>query len=629
MRKMTSPLLCSNRGLVVGKGPASKATHPQHKCHHHFPKYVYLSYMPCTRFINSIFQHPKTEGKRRATPVNAIASSSKPKQLVTEGGTSGERKGKARETRSDPRHPLRQSNRATKNQRNMAESDSGDEELNVKEEDTATELGEISEDDATSTLSSRKRKRALSVAVQRKALKRESNQTPAGAKRASRSQSLASVKASRIFPSYRCRVLALSASDGHWFIGTVTQEHKGDTYRVEFDDGSAENARSGSMRTLELRIGDEVQDNRGTKKMGKIVEVKNDMVVVSCVKGPNFDLPFPSLRIPPDIVETQWEDRPVTRKILAGVTNSSDRWATHSTLSENADDFLKGCAVIITSNQEKDEIVASMIANGTTLIEDWSDALQIGGTYSYDKGKGKARKGKGKSKSSQMPTSWKITKKEVQWFEASEERTVERVFVIADDVCQKPKYLVALALGVPCLSTTWIKDNLNDPDGKDWSRYLLPKGSFPSVDGEDILMSQSVNLRWGTDPDHLVNIMDNSAAVKLFAGMSILCVGDGYIPEQNEDRMDAVNKFENLNTISNRSKITSGVALIILAMGACQVIACNEWQHAPQDEEFDLAVFKDPKCMAKAGKPAGKSLHVSWAWVKQSLIRGVSVKPMF
>jgi hypothetical protein len=50
-------------------------------------------------------------------------------------------------------------------------------------------------------------------------------------------------------------------------------------------------------------------------------------------------------------------------------------------------------------------------------------------------------------------------------------------------------------------------------------------------------MSQSVNLRWGNDPDHLVNIMDNPAAVKLFAGMSILCVGEGYIPEQNEDRM--------------------------------------------------------------------------------------------
>jgi hypothetical protein len=90
-----------------------------------------------------------------------------------------------------------------------------------------------------------------------------------------------------------------------------------------------------------------------------------------------------------------------------------------------------------------------------------------------------------------------------------------------------------------------------------------------------------------------------------------------------------MNKFDNLNTISNRSKITSGVALIILAMGACQVIACNEWQHAPQDEEFDLIVFKDPKSMAKAGKSAGKTSHVSWAWVKQSLIRGVSVEPMF
>ncbi|KAJ4464163.1 hypothetical protein J3R30DRAFT_3771761 [Lentinula aciculospora] len=258
-----------------------------------------------------------------------------------------------------------------------------------------------------------------------------------------------------------------------------------------------------------------------------------------------------------------------------------------------------------------------------TLIEDWSDALQISGTYTYEKDKGRGKKGKSKDTGKRIPKSWTITKDQARWFEEPGQGTIQRVFVLADTVCQKPKYLTALALGVPCLSTNWMTDSLQNRNAKDWSRYLLPKGIDPP---QNARLSQSVNLDWGTMPENLENIMDNPYAHKLFAGMSVLCVGDDYIPEQNEERI-GVNHYEDLGlgalrTVTNRSKITSGVALIVLAMGASQVTAVANLRDASKDEHFDYVVFKDMKWNSKYPAPKAGTNYASWSWAKQCLIRG-------
>ncbi|KAJ3999162.1 hypothetical protein F5050DRAFT_1798020 [Lentinula boryana] len=471
-----------------------------------------------------------------------------------------------------------------------------------------------------------KRKRAVTTSVPRKVLKKEPGQTPAN--RTSRCQSTASVTTKKVNPLPLLRVLALY-TDGYWYPGSVGDFQKPDNYKIVYDDNSAEWARTGSMRRLEIRVGDEVTNSK-TNKSGTVKEVKEDMLVVSPSSGPNFDLSYRYLCIPCDKVEAQWEDRELTRTLLAGINDTSRQPA----LPEGADGFLRGCGIIITSsptalawNKEKFDIFASMIENGATLIEDWSDALQISGTYVYDKGKGK--KGKNKDAGIRKPKSWKITKDQARWFEELDKGSIQRVFVLADTVCQKPKYLIALALGVPCLSTNWMTDSLQEREAKDWNRYLLPKG----IDApHNVRLSQSVNLDWGTAPEHLMNIMDNPYAHKLFAGMSVLCVGDDYIPEQHEERMGANNHgelgFEALRTIRNRSNITSGVALIILAMGASQVIAVANFQDANKEEHFDFVVFKDPKWRSKHPTPKEGTSHASWAWAKQSLIRG-QMLPVF
>ncbi|GAW01150.1 hypothetical protein LENED_002730 [Lentinula edodes] len=558
----------------------------------------------------------RTSSKRKATPVTETVKdeSSKKKGRVT----------KAKTTMP----PARRSTRPTRNRRSLVESDSDgdidDEIVLIKEEDDVVTVSgdgvDMTPSPSAAGESHRKRKRSVAISVPRKALKKEHMQTPANHPRR---HSTASVNGKNTIQVASLRVLVLY-TDGYWYPGTVREFQTPDSYKILYDDNSAGWAKTGSMRQLELRVGDEVMDSK-TKKSGTVSEVKEDMIVVSG-SGITFDLTYRYLRIPCDKVEAQWSDRELTIGVLAGIHDTSRQ----SALPEGADSFLRGCGIIITSNpnalqwnKEKNEILAAMIENGATLIEDWSDALQTSGTYIYDKGKGK--KGKGKDTGNRNPKSWKITKEQARWFEDPDEGSIRRVFVLADAVCQKPKYLIALALGVPCLSTNWMTDSLQNRDAKEWSSYLLPKG-IDNYTSQNVRLSQSVNLDWGMMPEHLTNIMDNPYAQKLFSGSSVLCVGDDYIPEQHEERMSANNYDDHglgaLRIVTNRSKITSGVPLIILAMGASQVTAVANLQDASKDEHFDYVLFKDPKWNSKFPAPKEGTIYASWSWAKQSLIRG-------
>ena len=51
---------------------------------------------------------------------------------------------------------------------------------------------------------------------------------------------------------------------------------------------------------------------------------------------------------------------------------------------------------------------------------------------------------------------WVLRQGDIRWREKTGQG-VDKVFLISDDFHQKPKYLVALALGIPCLSVDWLK----------------------------------------------------------------------------------------------------------------------------------------------------------------------------
>ncbi|KAF5377049.1 hypothetical protein D9757_007703 [Collybiopsis confluens] len=482
---------------------------------------------------------------------------------------------------------IRKSTRSTRNRRDMAESDEEDM-GQIKEEDNATEFDdEYYVTPAPSTIgeSSRKRKRIAASSVSRKLSKQE----PSSAKRTPTLHRVAVDLKSPV------RVLALW-TDGQWYCGSIVTFMAPDTYEVAFDDGSKLKARIGSLRNLDLKKGDDVRV-LDLKKAGKVVELRGegrDMTVSVAIGSHVSDWKCRDFCVQSDKVEAQWKDR-----VLDGTLGEIEDPTAAYEVPENADSFLKDCGIIVTikdANEHHElhnDICAVMAGNRATLLEDWTDALTAQGTYT--------------------PSGWKITKEEVRWFEDMDKpNSLRRVFVIADTESTKPKYLIGLALGVPCLSSQYILDRRK---GQDWKAYLLPHGMYNSPLAGDVRLSQSVNLAWGSKPEHLSNIMENPTASKLFKSLSILCVGDNYIPER--EKCDSTPA--NIRRIS-KSKIASGEALVILAMGASQVTAVANLSDASKKEHFDYVVFKRNK---PTGTPkGGGTTHVSWDWVKQSLIRG-------
>ncbi|KIK57730.1 hypothetical protein GYMLUDRAFT_86625 [Collybiopsis luxurians FD-317 M1] len=489
---------------------------------------------------------------------------------------------------------LRKSTRSTRNRYDMAESDFSDEEAaKVKGEDSSSKPDDeeyMTPAPATTGGSSRKRKRNAS-SVPRKLFKEE----PSSSKRTP------SLQPAPVKVKNPARVLALW-TDGHWYCGSIAAFIAPDTYEVAFDDGSKLKARIGSLRILDLRLGDEVKVIK-TRKMGKVVELKGEgqeKIVSVAVGGRVSDLACYAFCIPADSVETQWRDRMLNSDLLEEIEGSTAQYE----LPENADSFFSGCGIIVTikdateHSELHNEICTVLAENGASLIEDWTDCLTAQGSYTS--------------------TSWTINKKDVRWFEdLNKPNSVRRVFVVADAESTKPKYLIGLALGVPCLSSHYLLDGFAKRKGEDWNPFLLPRGTYNSPLFGDIRLSQSINLQWGSKPEHLANIMDNPTASKLFEGQSILCVGENYIPEREKCDSTRVN----VRKIS-RAKVASGEALVILAMGASQVTAVANLNDAPKKEHFDYVVFKQIKASSTTCTPKGRTTYVSWDWVKQSLIRG-------
>ncbi|THU89556.1 hypothetical protein K435DRAFT_969074 [Dendrothele bispora CBS 962.96] len=173
---------------------------------------------------------------------------------------------------------------------------------------------------------------------------------------------------------------------------------------------------------------------------------------------------------------------------------------------------------------------------------------------------------------------------------------------MADEASQKSKFLFALAIGVPCLSLDWLFDE-DESRIHEWNRQLLPQGYSDHFNAR---ISQSVDVDWGNSPCHLKEIMDNPVPPKLFAGLSILCLG----PEIEPD-------------IHNLQK-TSGIPHIVLGMGAERVEFAMKWRLASKEKlKCDYIIIGRGNLDAE-DIPSNDKV-VPWNWVKQCLISGQTI----
>jgi len=178
-------------------------------------------------------------------------------------------------------------------------------------------------------------------------------------------------------------------------------------------------------------------------------------------------------------------------------------------------------------------------------------------------------------------------------------------FLVADDSSLKPKFLIALALGVPCVSTSWVQESANFNAEQEWTPHMLPQGYSEPLGAR---ASQQVDFDWGNSVHHLKQIMENKVACKLFNKKSILCVGSEIVPA-NKGRKNISEKAQ---------EARNAVTRIILSMGAKRVEAVTEITYASYSiAAYDYVVIKEPT-QYKSDLQDGHV--VTWAWVKDCLI---------
>lgn len=230
--------------------------------------------------------------------------------------------------------------------------------------------------------------------------------------------------------------------------------------------------------------------------------------------------------------------------------------------------------------------MAAIKHTGSTVFDDWGSIIKMEGRHSNANHR------------------WVIEKSDVSWTGSDD---IERVFLLADDANQKPKFLIALALGIPCVHVSWLHDSVSLGEEKEWHTYLLPQGYSDALHARP---SQQVDMDWGNSVHQLHDIMAESVACKLFDKMSILCVGPEMVPQPKGKKVTGADE--------KMQEARGAVARIILSMGAQVVEAVSQPKYASRPiSDYDLVVIKDTH-LYHTDLDKEKTVH--WTWVKDSLI---------
>ncbi|KAG5653828.1 hypothetical protein H0H81_010101 [Sphagnurus paluster] len=398
------------------------------------------------------------------------------------------------------------------------------------------------------------------------------------------------------------RVFALWKQDGHFYTGTVHAHSEGShsTYVIQFDDGTDGIVSVDNMRLLDLHVGDDVLVPSFTRgvKVTDTSGLVSGLVTVGLDTGPE-DVPLQAIKIASKTISYAWKDRilsptniittvkpegtrpsatPSGNSVLGGSTTRS----TRSTLFDRT-----ALAITISSTEtDREAVVANIKNHGGFIVNDWSDVIRMDGKHTHSGNR------------------WVISRSESKWIASDH---VERVFLLADYASLKPKFLIALALGIPCLSFEWLNNSVTGLKEDEWTKYILPQGYSEALGARP---SQQVDYDWGNSIHQLNEIMDNRVPCKLFDGKTILCVGAEMIPTQKGKKATIADE--------KNHEAQNAVTRIILAMGANRVEAVSDVRYASSAiSSFDYVVVKEA---GHYGPHLEDGTIVHWPWVKDCLV---------
>lgn len=254
------------------------------------------------------------------------------------------------------------------------------------------------------------------------------------------------------------RVFALSKLRGYYEIATVyslvrSGINYADTYTVRFAKGDEAVISAHNMRQAILRKGDEVIPP-GHQRSFRVAEDMSETAhsVDVDMNGERQSFKLSDLKLACASIRCRWNDRMINEielvfKVGPGKLKSSATPTPNNKLELIAGSSkwpLHRTALMVTLNsndaeyyaKQKSEIVEKVANGGGQVIDDFTTVLQMEG------------------KLSNGGQCWIIKRDDVKWIGDD----IDRLFLVADECNHKPKFLLALALGIPCLSLSWLWD---------------------------------------------------------------------------------------------------------------------------------------------------------------------------
>lgn len=340
------------------------------------------------------------------------------------------------------------------------------------------------------------------------------------------------------------KVFAFWEPDAHYYPGYVQSEVAAidgkPAYQINFDDGTSSPVQILKIARLELREGDDVLIGGRASLGATVVSTARlagaGMVTVE-IDGGEQDVELSQIMVSASAVNYQWRDRMVTRGEIITAAEIARR--RNGSLSSRASAFSQAASghslplaktgIVLTSKGSEGwkPYVPKIKRLGATFLDDWySTVFPV--PFEHENRK------------------WVATKDD---FKVRPNPGYNKVFLLADGYNQKPKYLLALALGIPCVSFDWLQaleENVRIlivlvcicrtltihaltvcQGQEDWQRHLLPAGFSDQLHTR---ISQRIDYDWGNAKEHLSEIMSHQVPFKLFKDMFVVIVGAQFLP---------------------------------------------------------------------------------------------------
>ncbi|EJD41042.1 hypothetical protein AURDEDRAFT_186711 [Auricularia subglabra TFB-10046 SS5] len=193
----------------------------------------------------------------------------------------------------------------------------------------------------------------------------------------------------------------------------------------------------------------------------------------------------------------------------------------------------------------------------------------------------------------------------------------KRAFLLTDVAVMTPKYLMALALGIPCVSMNWAFDVLEgNADVDEWQSYLPCAGEADHL-GTPVSQVIATDADGNSPTVEDAVAQDGWARIRRqrrmpFLGKTVLLVGEALVPTDKE-------QFTAQRCIPP----------VCLAMGASEVEAVRDFAHAGA-RRFDIVIVEDKAHHSSSevrARMAVNGLQGTPTWVKQCLITGKLLAP--